>query len=284
MLHYLKFVALIVLIGIVIGSVAGTWLGLRVTALFGDFFHFPFLVFAKAPDLYVDCRRAERGGGRRRRAARAARGREAAARRRHAAARPAAFTGVCSRRRSARRMVSQPTLMMLRNIARHPVRAAFTALGMALATAILVVSLFTRDTMEQLIDVTYFLADRQDATISFVEKRPSRTSWRRWRDFRAFLPPSRSARCRSGSGMAMSSAGSRSAAGRADADLSRIIDVDLRPVVLPETGSGDLEHARRRSSASGSEIPSKSTCWRARGERYRCRSLRWSRTISASGA
>ena len=41
-------------------------------------------------------------------------------------------------------------LHMIRNIARHPVRAAFTALGMALATAILVVSLFTRDTMEQL--------------------------------------------------------------------------------------------------------------------------------------
>ena len=49
-------------------------------------------------------------------------------------------------------------------------RAAFTTLGMALATAVLVVSLFTRDTMEQLIDVTYFLADRQDATIGFVEK------------------------------------------------------------------------------------------------------------------
>lgn len=40
-----------------------------------------------------------------------------------------------------------------------------------LATAILVVSLFTRDTMEQLIDVTYFLADRQDATTGFSEKR-----------------------------------------------------------------------------------------------------------------
>jgi len=53
-------------------------------------------------------------------------------------------------------------MMMIRNISRHPLRAAFTTLGMALATAILVVSLFTRDTMEQLIDVTYFLADRQD--------------------------------------------------------------------------------------------------------------------------
>ncbi len=49
------------------------------------------------------------------------------------------------------KLVSQPTMMMMRNISRHPLRAAFTMLGMALATAILVVSLFTRDTMEQLL-------------------------------------------------------------------------------------------------------------------------------------
>ncbi|WP_338319692.1 FtsX-like permease family protein, partial [Bradyrhizobium ottawaense] len=52
-LHYLKVVALIVANGILLDGVAGTWIGLRVTALFGDFFHFPFLVFAKAPDRYV---------------------------------------------------------------------------------------------------------------------------------------------------------------------------------------------------------------------------------------
>src|SRR5262245_40369700 len=69
------------------------------------------------------------------------------------------------------KLFSQPAVMMLRNIARHPIRAGFTVLGMALATAILIVSLFTRDTMEELVNVTYFLSDRQDATISFVEKR-----------------------------------------------------------------------------------------------------------------
>src|SRR5262245_47497556 len=52
-LHYLKFVILIVVLGVAIGSAAGTWLGVHVTQLFGDFFHFPFLVFAKNPDLYL---------------------------------------------------------------------------------------------------------------------------------------------------------------------------------------------------------------------------------------
>src|SRR5215204_3771169 len=47
--HYVKFVVAIVIFGVVIGSAAGTWLGVFVTRFFGDFFHFPFLVFAKAP-------------------------------------------------------------------------------------------------------------------------------------------------------------------------------------------------------------------------------------------
>ena len=80
-------------------------------------------------------------------------------------------------------------MMMLRNVTRHPIRAAFTILGMAAATAILIVSLFTLDTMEQLIDVTYFMADRQDATVSFIEKRPPGRCPYRWRASRASLWP-----------------------------------------------------------------------------------------------
>src|SRR5262245_33263916 len=71
------------------------------------------------------------------------------------------------------RCASQPVVMMLRNVTHHPIRAAFTVIGMASATAILIVSMFVYDTMESLIDVTYFMADRQDATVSFVEKRSS---------------------------------------------------------------------------------------------------------------
>jgi len=67
---------------------------------------------------------------------------------------PASFRRVLPPWLAADRILSQPTVMLLRNITRHPIRAAFTTLGMALATAILVVSLFVRGTMENLIDVT----------------------------------------------------------------------------------------------------------------------------------
>src|SRR5215510_11473539 len=50
--HYIKFVLVIAVVGIAIGSVAGSWLGSVVTRLFGDFFRFPFLIFIYNPDVY----------------------------------------------------------------------------------------------------------------------------------------------------------------------------------------------------------------------------------------
>jgi putative ABC transport system permease protein len=51
--HYVKFVALITIIGAVIGSAAGTWLGTYLTRLYGNFYRFPFRVFIESPDLHV---------------------------------------------------------------------------------------------------------------------------------------------------------------------------------------------------------------------------------------
>jgi putative ABC transport system permease protein len=233
--HYLKFVSLIAVAGIAIGSAAGTWLGAHLTQLFGDFFRFPFLVFSKSPDLYVAAAAlslvAAIVG-----ALRALRDvvtlAPAVAMQPPA---PASFRRVLPPWLVMDRILSQPTVMLWRNITRHPIRAAFTTLGMALATAILVVSLFVRGTMENLIDVTYFLADRQDATVSFVEKRPQGVVQQMAR-----LPgvlavePYREVPILIRNGnverRVMISGRPR------DADLSRIIDVDLRPVVLPEGG------------------------------------------------
>src|SRR5439155_5889750 len=133
------------------------------------------------------------------------------------------------------RLVSQPIVMMSRNLTRHPVRAAFTAIGMASATAILIVSMFVYDTMENLIDVTYFMADRQDATVSFVEKRSNDVVLQMAR-----LPgvlvaePYREVpvRIRNGSIERRIIISGR----QRNADLNRIIDVDLTPVLLPESG------------------------------------------------
>ena len=90
--------------------------------------------------------------------------------------------------------------------------------------------------MEHLIDVTYFLSDRQDATISFAEKRPKEVATAVARlpgvvaaePFREVPVRIRSANVERRIVIT----------GRVpDADLSRIIDVDLRPVSCRRMGS-----------------------------------------------
>ncbi len=234
-LHYIKFVVAIVVLGIAIGSAAGTWLGIYLTNLFGDFFRFPFLIFTQNPDIYVVAAGlslvAAIAG-----AVRALWGvvnlPPAIAMQPPA---PPAYRRLLRGRLAISRILSQPMVMMVRNIAHHPVRAVFTMLGMSFATAILLVSLFMSDIMEQLIDVTYFLSDRQDATVSFVEKRsrdvlfelarlPGVLAVEPYREIRVRLRKGNLERRIVISGRPR------------DADLSRIIDIDLRPVALPEGG------------------------------------------------
>jgi putative ABC transport system permease protein len=134
-----------------------------------------------------------------------------------------------------RNVLSEPVVMTVRNITGHPLRAMFTIVGIALGTAILVASLFLNGTMEELIDVTYFMSERQDATVNFIEKRPLNVA-----DQVARLPGVLAVeahrevpvRIRHGSVERRVTISGRPR----DADLSRIIDVDLHPVVLPEVG------------------------------------------------
>jgi len=233
--HYLKFVLIITAMGIAIGSAAGVWLGNYMTQMYGEWLRFPFLLFSRDVSTYLI------GAGLSLLAAAAG-----AIRALHDVVRlapavamqppaPTQFRHLLPATFSLDRLVTQPTMMMLRNVARHPARTGFTMLGIALATGILVVSLFMRGTIESVIDVTYFLADRQDATVSFGERRSADVAYEV-----SHLPgvlaaePSREVpiRIRHGS-LERRVILSGKPKG---ADLSRIIDVDLRPVVLPEDG------------------------------------------------
>jgi putative ABC transport system permease protein len=233
--HYVKFVAVITVIGVVIGSAAGTWLGNYLTLLYRDIVKLPFLIFVQSPDLHVAAAMlallaAILG------ALRALR--EIVTLPAAVAMQPPApprFHLLLPVRVAIQNVLSQPVVMTLRSITGHPIRALFTTLGMALSTAILIASLFLTGTMEELINVTYFMADRQDATISFVEKRPLEVVEEVLR-----LPgvlaaePYREVPVRVRHGnierRVMISGRPR------DADLSRTIDIDLRPVALPESG------------------------------------------------
>jgi len=233
--HYVKFVIGVAAIGIVIGGAAGAPLAAYIAGIFGDFYRFPFLIFNVNPDIYLIAAvlslcAAVIG------ALRSVRDIVALAP--AVAMQPPApprFRRLLPAGVGLLRVLSQPAKMMLRGVMRRPVRAAFTVFGIASATAILTASRFVSDSMEPLIDVTYFQADRQDATLNFIEKRPQAVL-----NDVARLPgvlavePHREVPVRIRSGHAERRL---MLSGRLpNADLSRIIDVNLRPVVLPEMG------------------------------------------------
>jgi putative ABC transport system permease protein len=234
-LHYVKFVILIVAVGIVVGAPAGYWLGGYVTRLYRDLVHFPFLIFAATPGIYVIAGALSLAAG----IAGALRALSGVVGLPPAVAMqppaPPRFHRLLPAQLSMPHLLSQPVVMMARNITGHPFRAAFTVLGLSLSTGILVASLFLSGTMENLIDVTFFLADRQDATITFVERRNADVIHQV-----AHLPgvialePYREVpvRIRKGPLERRVMLNARPA----DADLSRIVDISLRPVVLPEGG------------------------------------------------
>ena len=233
--HYVKFVLVIAGVGIVIGSVAGTWLGIYVTRLFGDYYRFPFLVFADSPDVYalagvLSVAAAIVGAFR---ALQQVVGLPPAVAMQPAA--PPRYRHVLPEWVRTKGVVPQSTMMMLRSLVRKPIRSVLTTIGLALATAILILSMFTGDAVEQLVDVTYFMADRQDASIGFVEKQSAGVvmSVARLPGVLAAEPVRQiPVRIRKGNVERRTAVSGLPR----DAHLTRIIDTDLQPVTLPASG------------------------------------------------
>ncbi|MFW5833891.1 MAG: ABC transporter permease [Pseudomonadota bacterium] len=129
-LHYLKLVLVIALVGIAIGWLAGWWLGRGITVLYGEFFHFPFLVFRERADVFALAASAALvaalAGG-----LQAIRG---VVRLPPAVAMappvPTRFTHLPGERWGLFRRLPQALVLTLRNILRWPLRAALTTLGL----------------------------------------------------------------------------------------------------------------------------------------------------------
>lgn len=233
--HYLKFVLAITVAGIAIGSLAGTWLGIYVTGIYADYFRFPILVFSQGPDLYIAAALLSilaAGAGAARSIGQITGLAPAVAM--HPPA-PPHFRRMMPRALHLPKMISPMMMMTVRNTMHHPLRTALTTLGMALSTGILVVSLFMNDSMEKLIDVKYFRADRQDATVSFVQPRRQEIRFEMMR-----LPgvlsaePFRRVPARIGHGSIERRVMIRGLA--RDSDLNRIIDSRQQSVQPPEIG------------------------------------------------
>lgn len=172
--HYLKMVLLISSVGAFIGLSIGAWMGVGMTKMYTEFFHFPILKYSFSLEVMIFAvlfctiaailgtlfaiQRAEKLP-------------PAEAMRPES---PTQFKQSFLEKLGLHQHLSFLSRIILRQLERRPIRALFSALGMALALSILIFSFFMEDSMNYLMDVQYDITQREDVNFSFVEARPYR--------------------------------------------------------------------------------------------------------------
>lgn len=233
--HYLKLVGAIGLVGLTLGASLGIWLGRLLASVYTDYYRFPLLVFEADPRVYLlvlAVTAAAVGGG------------AAFAVRRAATIAPAEamqpppppdYSKALGARITALRMLDQQTRMILRQIVRFPTRAAFTSIGVAVSGALLIGTLFFIDALDEMIDVYFNVANRHDVEVRFVEPR-ARSAYFELLRAPGVLDgePFRSVSARLRNGYLEERIGLMGVP--LDAKLSRMIDTSSRPVVPPPGG------------------------------------------------
>lgn len=166
-LHYLELATFAVLGGTIAGMAGGIWLGLQLTRMYKDFFHFPVLSYVLEPSLVaiavgVSALAASIGALSSVRAAVLLPPAEAM--------RPEApprFRRGWLERLGVSRWMLPATRMIVRNIDRRRWKAVLSILGVAMATAILVVGRYSFDAIDYLMKFQFGIMQREDVTVPF---------------------------------------------------------------------------------------------------------------------
>jgi len=169
--HYVKWALVIALAGIALGVAGGAWLGSGMIALYNQYFRFPILEYQLSVSVTLG---AVLFSG-----AAASLGAAAAVRRAVAIPPAEAMRPEAPARYRVSRLerwgtalfASAGSRMVLRNLRRQPFRAAASVVGIAFSVAVMVMGLFFVDSMRVMKELQFFVAQRQDVTVSFVEPR-----------------------------------------------------------------------------------------------------------------
>lgn len=172
-LHYLYLAGLIATVGVAAGFALGTWFARGLALLYANFFNFPYLIFSVSLNVYL----IAGGLGMATAAVGAIQSALSAARLPPAVAMsppaPPNYSQTFLDRLLALLRLAQPTMMIARNIIRWPLRAGLTALGLALAVAVLVASTFFEDALQEMIDAAFYKSNRQDAMLILTNEVPA---------------------------------------------------------------------------------------------------------------
>lgn len=172
--HYLLFALIAGLIGALLGTAGGLWLGEAYIGIYQQYFDLPGLHYQLslpllATAILISLAGAVTGAlGAVRKAVRLP---PAEAMRPD---KPATFRAGWLEQTGLGRWLSPTGRMILRNVERKPVQSLLSAVGVAMAVAILVVGFFMMDGIRYMMDLQFREIQREDITITFMEQRSTR--------------------------------------------------------------------------------------------------------------
>ncbi len=167
--HYLKWALAIAVLGSVIGLAGGIRLGRAMTELYNQFFHFPILLYRLGPQVAIEAVGISLGVavlGALFAVRRALRLPPAEAMRPEA---PPLYRTSLVERFGLRRILSQPARIIVRSLERRPWRALVSLVGIAAATALLILGTFSEDAIGDFTEIQFNRAQRYDLMVTFVE-------------------------------------------------------------------------------------------------------------------
>lgn len=167
--HYLKFVSVLTLIGLILGVAAGAWLGRDLAGLYARYFRFPIMEFKlDVPVVVVACGISAGAAGlgalgavRRAMKLPPAEGMRPEE--------PAHYRPLLVERLGLKRFVGRIPRMILRQLERKPFTAMLSVVGISLAIAIVVLGSFSRDIVDFVVDLQFFGVQRYDASVALIE-------------------------------------------------------------------------------------------------------------------
>jgi putative ABC transport system permease protein len=170
--HYLVLILVVALVGAIVGTGGGAYLGRGMMRLYEPYFHFPQYGYrldtgVVATAVLVSLAAALVGGFATVR--HAARLPPAEAMRPEA---PPSYRPSILEKIGLGRLLSPSGRMVLRELTRRPLRTALSAFGIAMATAILIAARFSFDAIDGIMDLAFEQAQRDDFTVSFLRPLP----------------------------------------------------------------------------------------------------------------
>jgi putative ABC transport system permease protein len=233
--HYAGLVLMMASAGVVPGLALGAWLGRGLADIYMGFYRFPYLSWSLQPSVVALALGFAVVAAAIGAAAALHRGYRLPAAEAMRPEAPPAFRRSLTERIGLGALLDPAARMILRNLGRRPLRTLLSVVGIAFAIGILVMSRFQRGAIEEMIDVQFGFAQRDDFAVTFTEPASSRAA-----DELAAIPgvrtvePFRNAAVRLRNGHREYRTALQGL--RDGADLKRVLTADLAPASLPADG------------------------------------------------